>query len=181
MTDETARLRHALDELMEVTKSLNSTLDVDALLSSIVDAASRVVGAERASLLLLDEETGELVFRVSEDAAEQRVPAGQGIAGWVVQNGQPLRVDDTSSDDRFYTGVDEASGIETRNIVAVPLRTKERNVGVLEVMNKEGGFDDDDMRFAQALGDHAAIAIENARLYARLADAVVTSRMSYRW
>jgi GAF domain-containing protein len=185
MTDESAQreleeLRRALGELMEVTAALNSTLDVDALLASIVDATARVLGAERASLLLLDEETGELVFRISADAAEQRVPAGQGVAGWVVQNGEPLKVDDTRSDDRFYAGVDEASGVETRNIVAVPLRTKERNVGVLEAMNKDAGFTDDDVRIAQALGDHAAIALENARLYARLADAVVTSRLSYR-
>jgi GAF domain-containing protein len=184
MTDDTERelqeLRRALAELMEVTAALNSTLDLDELLESIVASAARVLGAERASLLLLDEETGELVFRVSGDAAEQRVPAGRGVAGWVVEHGEPLNVADPRSDERFYSGVDEASGMETRNIVAVPLRTKERNVGVLEAMNKEGGFGDDDVRFAQALGDHAAIAIENARLYARLADAVVTSRLSYR-
>jgi GAF domain-containing protein len=177
---ELEELRRALGELMEVTAALNSTLDVDELLESIVAATARVLGAERASLLLLDEDTGELVFRVSGDAAEQRVPAGQGLAGWVVQHGEPLKVDDPSSDERFYAGVDEASGVDTSNIVAVPLRTKERNVGVLEAMNKDGGFHDDDVRFAQALGDHAAIAIENARLYARLADAVVTSRLSYR-
>jgi GAF domain-containing protein len=184
MTDETERelqeLRRALAELMEVTAALNSTLDLGELLESIVASAARVLGAERASLLLLDEETGELVFRVSRDAAEQRVPAGQGVAGWVVEHGEPLNVSDPRADERFYSGVDEASGMETRNIVAVPLRTKERNVGVLEAMNKDGGFGDDDVRFAQALGDHAAIAIENARLYARLADAVVTSRLSYR-
>lgn len=185
MSEESAQreldeLRGAVSELMEVTAALNSTLDVDALLESIVAATARVLRAERASLLLLDEGTGELVFRVSRDAAEQRVPAGQGIAGWVVRHGEPVTVDDPKADERFYSGVDEASGVDTRNIVAVPVRTKERNVGVLEAMNKDDGFTDDDVRFAQALGDHAAIALENARLYARLADAVVTSRLSYR-
>ena len=173
-------LRRALQELMQITAALNSTLDVDELLELITNSASRVIGAERSSLLLLDDETGELVFRISKDAAEQRVPPGQGIAGYVVQNNEPVQVNDTATDERFYGGVDQATGSETRSILAVPLRTKERSIGVLEVMNKEGGFAGDDVELAQALANQAAIAIENARLYARLADAVVTSRMSYR-
>ena len=77
--------------------------------------------------------------------------------------------------------IDAKTGFETRNLLAVPMRTKERVIGAIEVINrKSGSFDDRDLGVASALANQAAIAIDNARLYARLADAVVTSRMSYR-
>ena len=111
----------------------------------------------------------------------QRVPAGQGIAGWVVDHDETVVVDDPKSDDRFYEGMDEAIGFETRNLVAVPLRVRGRVIGAVEAINKrEGGFGEGDVELAAALSNQAAIAIDNARLYAKLADAVVASRMSYR-
>ena len=77
--------------------------------------------------------------------------------------------------------MDEATGFETRNILALPLKVRDRTVGVVEVINKkEGAFTEDDQELARALANQAAIAIDNAQLYAKLADAVVTSRMSYR-
>src|SRR5207247_4490098 len=103
------------------------------------------------------------------------------IAGWVVEQGEPTVVSDPMSDPRFYGGIDEKSGSETKSILADPMKTRERTIGVIEMINKrEGSFDDRDVRLATALANHAAIAVDNARLYARLADAVVTSRMSYR-
>jgi phosphoserine phosphatase RsbU/P len=177
----------ALQRLMEITASLNSTLNVDELLGLIINSAADLLGAETASLLLVDEETGELIVQVAtgepgEEAMRQRVPAGQGIAGWVVEQGEPVIVDDPSSDSRFYEGMDQAIGFETRNLVAVPLKVRDRVIGVVEVINKQGddGFDQSDADLAGALSNQAAIAIDNARLYAKLADAVVTSRMSYR-
>ena len=110
-----------------------------------------------------------------------RVPSGQGIAGWVVENGEAAVVDDAKQDPRFYGGIDETTGFETRTILAVPMATRERTIVVIEVINKrDGTFDDRDAKVTTALANHAAIAVENARLYARLADAVVASRMSYR-
>jgi GAF domain-containing protein len=98
-----------------------------------------------------------------------------------VQNAESAIVDDPSSDPRFFGGSDERTGFETRSILAVPLRAKDRVIGVVEVINKrEGGFSQDDLRLAGALADQAGTAIDNARLYAKLADAVVTSRLSYR-
>jgi GAF domain-containing protein len=109
------------------------------------------------------------------------VPAGVGIAGWVVKNDEHLVVADAREDPRFYAGVDEKTGFETRNILAVPLRTKERVIGVVEIINKvDGPFDDRDVALATALANQAGVAIDNARLYAKLADAVMTSRLSYR-
>ncbi len=176
-----------LRRLMEITASLNSTLDLDELLQQIMTSASDLLGAETSSLLLVDEETSELVIQVATgepapEAVEQRIPAGQGIAGWVAERGEPAVVDDPAGDERFYTGVDRAIGFETRNLVAVPLSVRGRVIGVVEVINKgaDGGFTPEDVEIATALSNQAAIAIDNARLYAKLADAVVTSRMSYR-
>jgi sigma-B regulation protein RsbU (phosphoserine phosphatase) len=178
----------ALQRLVEIAALLNSTLKLDELLQLIMRSATDLLHAEASSLLLVDEETGDLTFEVSagkggEDVAETRVPAGQGIAGWVVENGQPLIVDDPQSDNRFYAEVDRATGFQTRNILAVPLKIEDRVIGVVEVINKQDGgtFSNKDLTLGLALTSQAAIAIENARLYGRLADAVVTSRMSYRF
>ncbi|MGH3105097.1 MAG: GAF domain-containing protein [Gaiellaceae bacterium] len=176
----------ALRRIVEITAHLNSTLNLDELLGLIMGSAAEILGAETSSLLLAEEESDELRIAVAtgEEGAsvlDTRVPAGQGIAGWVMEHGEPLVVNDPKADGRFYAGVDEKTGFETRNILAVPLRAKGRAIGVVEAINKrEGGFGEQDTRLALALSDQAAIAIENARLYSRLADAVVASRMSYR-
>ena len=177
----------ALARLMEITASLNSTLNLDDLLDLVLRSSQELLQGEAASLLLVDEKTGDLVFEVSTGAGDEGlggtvVPAGQGIAGWVLEHGQPAIVDDPGDDARFYRGVDEASGIETRNVLAVPLSVKGRTIGVAEVINKRAGrrFDEKDLELAAALTNQAAIAIDNARLHAQLAEAVVTARMSYR-
>ncbi len=176
----------ALRRIIEITSLLNSTLNLDELLQLIMSSAAELLDAETSSLLLLDEEAGDLIIHVAigepgEQVEKQRVPAGQGIAGWVVERGEVAVVEDPKDDPRFYAGMDEASGFETRNILALPLKVRDRTVGVVEVINKrEGAFTDIDQQLAGALANQAAIAIDNAQLYAKLADAVVTSRMSYR-
>jgi len=175
-----------LERLLEISSLLNSTLKLDELLGEIMSSATELTGAETSSLLLLDEEAGELTVEIAtgkpgEAVVRQQVPAGQGIAGWVVENGEAVVVDDPKSDERFYGGIDEKTGFETRNMLAVPMKTKDRTIGVIEAINKsDGSFDERDEKVTTALANQAAIAIENARLYERLADAVVSSRMSYR-
>ena len=86
-----------------------------------------------------------------------------------------------AKDERFYGGVDEKAGTETRNLIAVPLLLRGDAIGVLEAVNsKQGPFTPDDVEIASALAALAAVAIDNASMYARLADAVVTARLSYR-
>jgi GAF domain-containing protein len=175
-----------LERLLEISSLLNSTLKLDELLAQIMASATELTQAETSSLMLLDGEGEELTVEVAtgapgEAVVREHVPAGRGIAGWVVEHGEPAVVDDPKSDPRFYAGMDEKTGFETRSILAVPMHTHDRTIGVLEVINKrDGSFDDADLKIATALANHAAIAIDNARLYASLADAVVTSRMSYR-
>jgi GAF domain-containing protein len=188
-----AELQRRLDEevgrlnrLVEITGLLNSTLKLEELLGLILSSATDLLGAETSSLFLLDETSGELTAEIAtgepgEAIVKQRVPAGSGIAGWVVANDEPAIVADPREDPRFYSDIDAKTGFETRNLLAVPMRTKERVIGAIEVINRRSGsFDDRDLGVASALAGQAAIAIDNARLYARLADAVVTSRLSYR-
>lgn len=176
----------ALRRIIEITQALNSTLNLDELLQLIMSSASELLGAETSSLLLLDEEAGDLVIHTATGASgaqveKQHVPSGQGIAGWVLEKGETTVVDDASKDDRFYKAMDEASGFQTRNMLALPLKVRDKTIGVVEVINKkDGSFSEQDQDLASALANQAAIAIDNARLYAKLADAVVTSRMSYR-
>ncbi len=183
LADETA-MRQLL---VQVATSLSSTLNIDQLLQLVMDTATDLLNAETSSLLLVDQETGELVIEVATgdvatDVVKRRVPPGKGIAGWALERRQPLVIDDPASDERFYHDVGDAVGFETRNLLAVPLTVKDRPIGVVEVINKrdEAAFGDRDVEVAAAVASLAAVALDNATLYARLADAVVTARMSYR-
>jgi len=173
--------------LVQVATKLSSTLNLDELLQMIMTSAAELLGAETSSLLLVDEQTGELVFEVvaggpAVDLAGMRVPGGQGIAGWALEHREAALVADPATDSRFFSEVGTSTGFVTRNLVAVPLLVKDKAIGVVEVINKLGdeGFNPLDVEIAQALASFAAVAIDNASLYARLADAVVTARLSYR-
>lgn len=179
--------RRKFQRFVEVATALSSTLNVQELLQLIMSSGSDLLGAERSSLLLVDEQTGELVFQVvggdrDGDVAQRRVPPGLGIAGWALDNRQPVVVDEPASDKRFYADIGEAVGVETRNLLATPLMVKDKAIGVVEIMNKIGGsgFSASDVELASALAGMAAIALENATMYARLADALVSARLSYR-
>ena len=135
----------ALRKIIELTGLLNSTLNLDELLQLIMTSAAELLNAETSSLLLHDEDAGDLIIHVAtgasgEQVSQQRVPAGQGIAGWVMEKGEVAVVENPRDDPRFFAGMDEATGFETRNILALPLKVRDRTVGVVEVINKhEGG------------------------------------------
>jgi sigma-B regulation protein RsbU (phosphoserine phosphatase) len=174
-------------QVVDLAAKLNSTLNLDELLQLIMSSAADLLAAETSSLMLLDEDTGELIIEVATGATEaavvqRRIPAGAGIAGWVLEQRQPAVVDDPASDTRFYQEVSESAGFVTRDILAVPMLVKDRAIGVVEVINKHAdeGFTEADVELATALANLAAIALDNARMYAQLADAVVAARMSYR-
>jgi len=182
--DEERRARRAL---VEASVRLNSLLSLPELLAATMKTAAGLMNAETSSILVLDEAGKELTFAVAtgkagESVTEMRVPANQGIAGWVLKNGKAAIVNDVKKDKRFYAQIDRGSGFSTKSILAVPLRIRDRAIGVVEVINKKGGsgFTARDEETAGALAAQAAVAIENARLYQKLADAVVESRMSYR-
>lgn len=173
-----------LKRLLAVATQLSATLHLEELLQLILSSAAELLDARSGSLLLLDEETQELVFRVASAEPElvgQRMPADKGVAGEALREGRPVVVGDAAADGRVYREVDQAMGTATESLLAVPLTASGKPLGVLEVMNKRSGpFTDEDQELAVALASLAAVALENAALYARLADAVVTARMSYR-
>jgi HD-GYP domain-containing protein (c-di-GMP phosphodiesterase class II) len=167
------KLRQA-QTLMELSVLVNSTLDTGEIRRRAIEAATCLVNAETGSLLLVDRETGELFFEVAlgdkgTALKEIRLSKGQGIAGWVAETGESLIIHDVASDPRFFGGADAKSSFQTRNILCVPVKTKDRILGVLQAINKnEGLFDDQDREGLSALANQVAIAIENANLYEEL-------------
>mgnify|MGYP001568718091 CR=1 FL=1 len=163
----------ALEHLLEVGRLLSSKLEMGELLSTVLGLASRVVGSESASLLLLDEESQELYFDVAlglgPEAANFRLPVGQGVAGAVARDRKALILNDARSDPRWSPKMDEASGFVTRSILAAPMAIKGRLVGVVEAINKrDGDFNEEDLRMFEAFSSQASVAVENARLFSSL-------------
>jgi signal transduction histidine kinase len=157
--------------LIDIARDLASTLDLDILLSRIVHAAAEISGAEAASILLYDDTSRQLYFQVSTnmDDATRRgiiVPLDGSIAGWIVNNRQTVRVMNAHEDPRFFSNVEETTGLSTESLLGIPLVTKNKIVGVLEALNKhKGKFSDTDESMLLVLGAQAAVAIENARLF----------------
>ena len=129
-------------------------------------------GCETGSLYLIDEERGELYFEVAlgdkgEVVKEIRLKIGEGIAGWVAKEGKPELIPDCSKDPRWASKVDKKSKFVTRNMVTVPVKTKDKTIGVLQAINKldDKLFNEEDLHLLESLADQVAIALENAQLY----------------
>jgi signal transduction histidine kinase len=163
---------HRLQMIIEVSRVLNSTLDLEPLLQNLIQIAMELTNTEAASILLLDKKTGALHFEAAtgvkgEEVKPIPVPAEGSIAGWVAQEGQPLVINDVRSDSRFYRQVDDATEFDTRSILGVPLKVKDKVIGVLEALNRRDDvpFTEEDIDILTTLAAQAAVAIENARLF----------------
>lgn len=164
-----------LSVLMDASIHMTSTLDLEEVLDLIMSQAKEVLDAEASSVFLIDEEKNELYFVSATGtgggkAKRVRVPWGKGIVGWVAETGETLLVPDVAKDKRFYRKVDEETDFVTKSILAVPLVVKGRVVGVAESLNKKGtsGFTQDYVELFEAFARHAAVAVDNARLYSEL-------------
>jgi len=163
-----------LNTLMELSALINSTLDTGEIRARAIEAAIKLLGAEAGSLMLIDQESGDLFFEVAlgdkgDRVKEIRLKKGEGIAGWVAEKGEGMISHNVQSDGRFFKNADERSTFTTRNMVCVPVKTKERVIGVLEAINKTHGmFDEEDREALVALANQVAVAIENANLYQEL-------------
>ncbi len=161
-----------LERIIEISRSLNSTLSLRPLLQQIVHAAQELTNTEASSIMLVDRKTGELHFEAatgirSHEIRSTVVPMEGSIAGWVVQHDQPVVIADAQSDPRFYRQIDKQIAFKTRSLIAVPMAVRGRVIGVLEAVNKWDGepFTEEDVETLSILADQAAVAIENAVLF----------------
>ena len=162
---EIGRLRRVI----EAAKALNSTLELDRLLEVILETALGLVDGDRGTVYLVDDERKELWSRVFKggERIEIRLPTGSGIAGYVAATGDTLNIPDAYFDARFNPEIDKVTGYRTRSILCMPMKNRAgRIVGVFQILNKRtGAFGTEDETVLDALSSHAAIAVENARLY----------------
>jgi GAF domain-containing protein len=138
-----------------------------ALLSAIVEVARQIFGAKASSILLLDEDTDELVFEAVVGEGEEtllgtRFPAGKGIAGWVLATRTPLVIEDVRGDPRFARDVAEDTGYVPKGIMAAPLLTEESGLGVLSVLDRpeQSLFSLQEMELLGLFANQAAIAVD---------------------
>ncbi len=140
---------------------------------------------ENWSLLLIDEETNELYFEIivgenTDKIKDLRLKIGEGIAGWVAKHGEPLLVPDVSEDPRFSSKADKKSDFTTKSIICVPVESKGRILGVIELINyyDDRVFKEEDLKILSILADYTAIALENARYYDMAKKLIMTDELT---
>jgi diguanylate cyclase (GGDEF)-like protein len=181
---EIAELRRQVERLSlfhDVGKSLASTLDLQKILQAIMEKISDFFQPDTWSLLMVDEKTNDLYFEIaigsgSEKLKDVRLQMGEGIAGWVASTGEPLLVEDVKRDPHFNPRIDDLTQTNTRSVVCVPIKGRERVLGVVELVNclGKGSFRNDDIPILKNLADYAAIALENARYVQRIHELTIT-------
>ena len=160
----------AVERILEVTRRLATPFDLTTLLGEVIDAARAILHADRGSVFLYEPATDELVTTVATGAGTLRFPATRGIAGECAQTRQVINVPDCYADPRFNPEGDRITGYRTRSLLAVPLIGHDDSlVGVMQVLNKrEGVFDEEDQRVAEALAAQCAVALQRMRLLQEL-------------
>src|SRR5277367_2254005 len=167
-----AERRGAMEELsciVEATKRLNSTLDLGELIHIILQIATRQTGAERGTVFLLDQEREEIWSLVGLGLEQHaiRLPITKGIAGYVAREGLAIRLENAYEDPRFEPEVDKKLGFRTKRLLCLPIRNEGGViVGVLQLLNKQEPFTEEDEAFIDTLSIHVAIALEKAQLHA---------------
>jgi diguanylate cyclase (GGDEF)-like protein len=180
-------LKREIEFFDGLNKTLTSALELNDILSAMIKKAKKLIRAETWSVYLLDKETGELVSEktvaprgTKERTRKSRLKAGQGIAGWVAREGLPAIIPDVSSDARFCNGIGRNVDHKPNSLICVPIKSKGSVIGVLEVANKTRTehFTREDLNLLMRLVDHAALAIERASLYQKMAELSVTDDLT---
>ncbi|HSG44675.1 MAG TPA: GAF domain-containing protein [Anaerolineales bacterium] len=183
LLQETEQRARQLTTLNEITRQLTSTLDQEPLLHNILENAVNILNCEAGTLFLMDDQTGDLVFRVTvgpvaSNLLGQRLPPGTGIVGLAVQTRQPVIENEAQESGSLFVETDKQTGFTSRSLLAVPMQIKDRVLGVIEVINRRDGlpFVIDDQSILTAFAGQAAVAIENSRLIA-LTDQELAARV----
>ncbi len=179
---ETRKYLHQLIKLVENSLTLNSTLEPEELLQSIILTATDLLNCEAASILLFDQNSKKLHFAAAtgtdpQKLAEIPVPSDQSIAGVVFREKRPVIVHDVHDDPRHYDTVGEEVQFNPRNLLGVPMLMRDQVTGVLEALNKKNGnFTKDDSDILSIIASQAAVAIQNARQMQALQNAYAEIR-----
>jgi signal transduction histidine kinase len=165
-------LSQRLDCLLDVARVVNSSLDLDVVIDRILDYATRILGAESGSMMLLQEGSTRLRVHAARGPRAGQIVGreqerGQGVAGWVAEHGEPLLLLGANSDSRFNR---VCSRQDVRDSLSVPLRTESEVLGVLNLSNGQGEtpFAEEDLGLLTALANHASVAVRNARSFQRM-------------
>jgi diguanylate cyclase (GGDEF)-like protein len=178
----TARYLDYFQALAEVGKALTKTLRLDDVVTAVGHSVSQLLEPRDWSLLLVDEPKQELFFAVtvgnaSDAIKNMRLKIGEGIAGWVAQHREPVLAPRVADDPRFSRRMNEASSFRTASILCVPLICRDRVVGVIELVRNEGDgepYGSEQLELLTPLADFAAIAIDNARTFARVQELTIS-------
>jgi signal transduction histidine kinase len=165
-----------LNQLVEVSLVINSTLELRPLLTLIMDHAAAITGSESASVMLYDRKTNQLRFvasttghKVAEDLMNIPVPLDSSVAGAILKENRPIALNDVTKDPRHFRQSDDQTGFDTRSLLGVPMRFKGEPIGVLEAVNKtSGGWTETDTRNMMVLASQSAVAISNAQMVEKL-------------
>jgi two-component system NtrC family sensor kinase len=176
-TEQALRQRNReLAALNVISRTVTSSLDLDDVLGATMQGIGEILRVEAGTLALVEEETGEVVFRKTLSPEQGWITGrtfkpGEGIVGHVVATGQPYLANDVSGDPRFLPRVDGGAGFVAQAILCAPLVVRDQVVGAIELANKlDGEFTASDLDLLQTMAGAVAVAVENAQLYAELAD-----------
>lgn len=182
MTFRNDDIRNKIHSILEISTLINSSLDIREVLNNALAAVEQFIEVETSSIFELDTTCGELYFRCArgseaEKIQKMRLKLGEGIAGYVAQTERPVISPDVHHDPRFLGLFDDITGFTTRSILCLPLKAKNRLIGVLELLNKRDGtdFDEDDLSIVSILANQIGIALENARLYKKLQEKLIVT------
>jgi Nif-specific regulatory protein len=168
------------DTLIEINTLINSDFeDARSLLTRILESATKLTSGEASSLLLVNPDNNKLYFEIAlgskgSDVKKFELNMGEGIAGWVAQHNTSLIVNDVDSDKRFFSDISKQVGFPTDSILAVPMRIRDKCVGVLEIINKttRKPFVEEDLQWLEIFATQAALAVQNARSYQKVREEV---------
>ena len=165
---------------IEINNLINSNYsDVRALLTKILESATKLAEGEASSLLLLNQESNKLFFEIAlgskgPDVKKFSLNMGEGIAGWVAEHKTSLIVNDVDRDKRFFSDISKKIGFPTTSILATPMHIKDDCVGVIELINKKNGktFNQEDLDWLEIFSTQAAITLQNARNFQKVRDEI---------
>ncbi|MCI0396909.1 MAG: GAF domain-containing protein [Chloroflexi bacterium] len=171
--EESQRQLRVSTLLNEASKVINSSLDINEIMQSLLAQMNELLKVEALSIALVDKQRNELVYEVAEGIGSDkivglRLPSNQGVSGWVMEHGQPALVPDTHKDPRFSGHGDQRTGYDTRALICAPLQVKGEVLGTIQALNPiQGNFTEKDLNLLVNLANLASSAIANAQQFAR--------------